>query len=138
MNTKQRELKNQGQKMVANAYANKGKKRLFNRKEQREVKKINQTFDAFCNKFVEVLLGIPFDDKTAVFDIDGAKVKADDLDVFTDYNLQWVKYCAWYNAQKKHIVECNENAFHEWAIDNTKTNSNDIPFNFGSNKLVDL
>ena len=137
-NSFNRIAKAKGQQLVDNAFALKGRKRHFIRKEERELKKINEFFDNFCDKFAEVLLGVPFDDETAIFEIEGEKVKAQDLDPFNDYNNEWLKYCAWYNKQKTHLLKCDLNAFHEWGIDNTKNNSNDIPFNFGNSQLLPL
>lgn len=133
MNIKQK-IKEQAVK-VANINA---RSRELDRKEARDLKEINDFFNSLTLEFYKIIFTIPFDEQDLVLDIDGAIVKAGDLDPFKDFNAQWLDFCNRWNASKKHLIKANENAFKDLCIDNTKSNQNDKPLFITNNQLVHL
>ena len=96
----------------------KGNKRRIDRKQERELIKLNKVFDEYCDDFYAVLFGVDWDASTH------------ELKVFKDFNNGWIKQCEVYNKDKRHYVKAEPEAFYDLIIDNTKTNKNDKPFNF--------
>lgn len=118
-----KQLKDRAAK-VANINA---QRRKLTRKEDRELEYINAAFDKLIHNFSETLLGA---------DWEHPQIKH--LNPFNDYNKYWVAWCEKYNKDKKHIVNANETAFYDMAIDNTKTNDYDTIFYFTNNQLSNL
>ena len=98
----------------------KGNKRRIDRKQERELIKLNKVFDEYCDDFYAVLFGVDWDASTH------------ELQVFKDFNNGWIKQCEVYNKDKKHYCRAEPGAFYDLIIDNTKTNKDDKPFTFAN------
>lgn len=66
---------------------------------------------------------------------DGSTVAVKDLKPFQDFNKKWIAWCERWRANKRHNTPVNDNAFHDWAINNTKINDYDRPIDFISTKF---
>ena len=69
----------------------KGNKRRIERKQDRELLKLNKVFDDYCDDFYAVLFGVDWDASTY------------ELQVFKDFNNGWIKQCEVYNLSLIHI-----------------------------------
>jgi len=118
-----REVREQSQK-VANINS---QGRKLSRKEDRELTYINKAFDKLTHNFAEVLLGSAWENPAI-----------NHLNPFVDFNLFWVNWCDTYNKNKKHLINANELAFHDFAINNTKSNDYDRPIFITGNQLLNL
>ena len=65
---------------------------------------------------------------------DGTETPVKELKPFKDFNLKWENWCEKWQSNRQHNTPANKKAFHEWAIDNTKTNTDDKLCDFISNK----
>lgn len=126
------------QKRAAKVAAMNHQKRRLTRKENKELIKINQAFNKIQNDFSAFLFGFDWDDITHLQYDDGTEVPISELKMFQDFNQKWIAFCNKWKRDKHHNTPVNENAFHEWAIDNTKTNKNDKRCDFIGSKWTIL
>ena len=122
-------------KVVANVNAH---KRLLTRNEQKELKKINTEFNLVKDAFINFLFAYDWDEVTHLAFPDGSEVAIDELNMFQDFNNKWIAFCNRWKADRKHRTPINENAFHEFAINNTKTNENDKSFHTDNFKFPNV
>ena len=99
-------------------------RRRLKRKENKEVAKAKKYLNTLQNEFSAFLFLFDWDDTTHLDFGDGKEVAVEDLKPFHDFNTKWIKWCERWRKDK-HLTPVNDNAFHEWAIDNTKNNDDD-------------
>ena len=105
-------------------------KRRLTRKENKEIKKINEVFLKIQNEFSAFIFGFDWDNITHLEYNDGTEVSIEDLKPFKDFNTKWIKWCLDWERDKKHNTQVDKNAFHDWAINNEKLNKDDKPIDF--------
>ena len=110
-------------------------KRRLTRKEEKETKKINLAFEKVCNSFHDFLFWQDWDEVTHITFDEGEEIPVEELNMFQDFNNRWIKWCEQWRANRTHNTPVNENAFYDWAIDNTKTNDYDKPIDFNYSQL---
>ena len=106
-------------------------KRRLTRKENKEITKINNAFTKIQNEFSAFIFGFDWDNITHLKYDDGTEVPITELKPFKDYNAKWIRCCLIWERDKTHNTQVDENAFHDWCMNDTLVGENDKIFDIG-------
>lgn len=107
-----KQLREQSEKVAAI----KRNKRKLRRKENVQLSEINNNYNGLIDAFQKML-----------FTTDWDNPNTPDIPIYRQFNDAWLMFCNNWNKSKKNILKANENAFYEWACDNTALNPDSKP-----------